>query len=79
MNDWHVAIWYDHNDPTKSERGREWKLRKPDQECYVFGPSAAKEETTLFAHSFITFLQNAGLELEPVPDETCYRRPLLKV
>jgi hypothetical protein len=27
MHDWHVSLWFDHDDPEKSEHKRKWHLR----------------------------------------------------
>lgn len=60
MNDWHVALWFDHNDPIKGEGRRKWNLRKPEQEVYVVGPSAPREHAEALGRRFVRFLRAAG-------------------
>ena len=72
MNDWHVAVWYDHLDPVRSQKQAKW--RKPDQEVYILGPSSAKEITGEFAHAFLRFLAEGGVNLLPGKDERTFVR-----
>jgi hypothetical protein len=62
MNDWHVSLWFDHDDRDRSER---WKhARKPDQDIYIVGPSRRKELTAAFGRELLSFLKHAGAVLE---------------
>jgi hypothetical protein len=72
MNDWHVVLWFDHNDAAKSLRQN--MLRKPDQEVYVVGPERRKKTTEAFGLSFVEFLRAAGVMLVPGEKENCFVR-----
>jgi hypothetical protein len=63
MNDWHVSIWFDHDDPTKSESKRRIGLRHPRQDVHVFGPSRPMAVTKAFAHQVADSLIAAGAPL----------------
>ena len=43
LDDWHVAVWYDHCDPDRSLKGA--KTSKPDQDVYIVGPTRARKLT----------------------------------
>ena len=73
MNDWHVAIWFDHGDAAKSERQRKWH-RKPDQDVYIVGPSLKKERTAAFGQEVLRFLRDAGAVLVREKDDCTYVR-----
>jgi hypothetical protein len=72
MNDWHVCLWFDHNDPDKSEKKR--KLRKPDQDIYIVGPSTRKDRAEALGLSFVAFLRDAGAKLTQGAIPTCFVR-----
>ena len=72
MNDWHVVLWFDHNDAAKSLRQN--MLRKPDQEVYVVGPDRRKKVTEAFGLSFVEFLRAAGVILVPGEKDDCFVR-----
>ena len=61
MNDWSVAVWYDHGDPAKSERNRKWHY--PDQDVHRVGPTGRKNEIAAFGHLLLDFLRKAGANL----------------
>jgi hypothetical protein len=74
MNDWSVALWYDHDDPARSEEKK--GLRKPDQEVYIVGPTGKKENTAAFGRSFVDYLRESGASLVAGDDDcTFVRRP----
>jgi hypothetical protein len=71
MNDWHVALWFDHDDVSKSEKKQKWGLKKPDQDVYIVGPSTCKAEAEILGLAFVTFLHAAGATwLERIDDCT---------
>ena len=70
VGDWHVALWFDHDDPAKHVEGS----RKPDQDVYIVGPSGSKEETETFGLSLVDFLCNAGASLVRGEDECSFVR-----
>lgn len=76
MNDWHVALWYDHDDPDKSLKHKNFK--KPDQDVYIVGPSRKKEDTSNFGYSFIDFLRKSGVSLVEGKDEFIFVRDSTK-
>jgi len=47
---------------------------KPDQEVYILGPSRAKEITGEFAHAFLRFLAEGGVNLLAGKDERTFVR-----
>lgn len=72
MNDWSVALWYDHDDPKKSEDRKSWKYA--DQEVHIVGPSGKKEITAALGDSLVLFLNKAGTKLIPSDDECKFIR-----
>jgi hypothetical protein len=58
MNDWHVVVWYDHNDPAKSQKDD--MLKKPDQDLCIIGMSGTKAETSALGHSVLDLLRKTG-------------------
>jgi hypothetical protein len=72
MNDWHVTLWFDHNDAAESLRRK--ALPKPDQEVYVVGPRRRKKITEAFGLSFVEFLRAAGVILVPGEKDNCFVR-----
>jgi len=77
MTDWGVYLWFDHNDPDKSEKKR--KLKKPDQDIYRVGPSTRKSRAEAFGLSFVAFLRDAGAKLDQGAIPTCFVRRTSKV
>ena len=71
-NDWHVCLWFDHNDPQMSEKQR--KYRKPDQDIYIVGPSTRRDRTEALGLAFVDFLRAAGAELAQGATTTCFVR-----
>jgi hypothetical protein len=71
MNDWHVVLWFDHDDPAKRDK---WS-RKPDQDIYIVGPDRRKEDTEAFGLSLVDFLRNAGALLAQGEDNCSFVRP----
>ncbi len=61
MNDWSVAVWYDHGDRAKSERNKGWRFA--DQEIHIVGPAGRKAEVATFGHSLLDFLRQSGANL----------------
>ena len=53
MKDWHVFLWFRHNDPADNVR------RKVRKQILVVGPSRRKEITEVFGLSFVAFLNEA--------------------
>jgi len=72
MNDWHVAVWFDHNDPMKSQKRRQYP--KPDQELFIVGPSGRKQDTEDFALSLVEFFRSAGADLAISDRPTVFAR-----
>lgn len=68
--DWHVALWYDHDDPDR----RKIPSVKPDQDIYIVGPSQRRERTETFGLRLVEFLRNAGADLVPGKDECTFVR-----
>ena len=62
MDDWHVVVWYDHDDPAKSQQARSYKSKKPDQELFIVGMSGKKETTGAFGHALLGLLRDAGAD-----------------
>ena len=58
LDDWHVVVWYDHDDPAKSQK--QHMLKKPDQDLYIIGMSGAKAETAALGNSLLDLLREAG-------------------
>lgn len=58
MNDWHVVVWYDHDDPVKSQKKH--MLKKPNQDLYIIGMSGAKAETAALGLSILDLLRKIG-------------------
>lgn len=75
MNDWHVALWYEHGDPIKSESMKKYGARHPDSEVYLVGLEGPKEKTTIFGHSLVDFLQKSGVSLVPGESDSTFVRP----
>jgi hypothetical protein len=72
-NDWSVALWFDHDDPAKSEKRRKWS-RKPDQDIYLVGPPRAKDVTAGFGRAFLSFLERGGAILIQGKDDCAFIR-----
>ncbi len=70
MNDWHVCVWFDHNNLAKSEKERRIGLRKPEQDIHIIGPSGPKAKTEALGLALVAFLRAAGADLVdgPTPD-----------
>jgi len=73
MNDWHVWVWFSHDDPSRTEARRKWH-RKPDQDLYGVGPTDRKERTEALGLSFVSFLRSAGADLVQGAITTCFVR-----
>jgi hypothetical protein len=59
MNDWSIAIWYNHPNGPR---------RKPfpgvrDEELFLIGPSGQKEKVEAFGKQIVAFLTRTGVEL----------------
>ena len=74
MNDWSVAVWYDHCDPIKSQMKAKW--RYPDQDIYIVGPLGRKQDITDFGHAFLDFLCKSGASLAQGNNECTFVRQL---
>jgi hypothetical protein len=61
VNDWSVAIWYEHGDPIKSQK-EHWR-KNPDQEVYIVGHSGRKQEIETFGLALVEFLRKSGATL----------------
>ncbi len=70
---WCVCLWFDHDDPAKSEKKQKWHV-KPDQDIYIVGPCRRKEDTAALGHSFVDFLRQAGASLVRGEDECSFVR-----
>jgi len=73
MNDWHVILWFNHDDPAKSEKQKKWH-RKPDQDLYIVGPFRSKKATASFGRDFLSFLEKAGVALVQGEDDSTFIR-----
>lgn len=73
MNDWSVAVWYDHDDPIKSERNRKWG-GCVDQDIHIVGPSRTKKKVVAFGQSFLDFLRQSGASLVQVENDCTFVR-----
>lgn len=71
-NFWHVFVWFDHDDPEKSERKA--GLRKPDQDVYCVGPSSRRRRTEAIGLAFVDFLRQAGATLVRADQDCKYIR-----
>lgn len=72
MEDWSVALWYDHCNPERSKQRH--MLRKPEQDLYIVGPSRRKEDTVPFGMEFVSFLSSVGAFLIRGEGENVYIR-----
>lgn len=72
MNDWHISIWLDRDDPALTEKQR--ASLRPDQYIYCVGPSVRKEETEALGLSLVAFLREAGADLIQGETATCFVR-----
>jgi hypothetical protein len=72
MNDWHVVLWFDHDDPARSQKQQ--MLGKPDQDVYIVGPHGSREKTAAYGQSFLDFLRQAGATLVPGENECSFVR-----
>ncbi len=70
--DWHVRIWFDHDDPAKSEKYKQ--RRKPEQDICIVGPYAAKATIESLGCRLVSFLSGAGATLTGTDTPTCYIR-----
>lgn len=69
-NDWHVALWFDRDDPAPREA---WSI-KPDQDIYIVGPSRRRVDTEAFGLALVEFLRETGADLVPGKDECTFVR-----
>ena len=53
MNDWQVALWYEHGDEAIAAKRKSW--RHPKEELHLFGPTGRKELVGEFGRSFRGF------------------------
>lgn len=60
MNDWTVGIWYDHDDPRNSIKGRKLQRWKPDQDICIVGPSGPKAHSESQGQALLGFLKRQG-------------------
>jgi hypothetical protein len=74
MNDWTVVLWYDHDDPVKSEHKKKWKHYHPDQDPYSVNFSGPKEDAAILGREFLALLKNAGAVLVPGKDDCTFVR-----
>lgn len=74
MNDWHVCLWFDHNNLAKSEKERRTGLRNPEQDLRIVGPSGPKAETEALGLALVAFLRAAGADLIDGPTPSGFVR-----
>lgn len=74
MNDWSVALWFDHSDAKKSRDRLKRGYPRPDQDVHVVGPSARKEATARFGLEFVALLRQAGAPLVKGKDDCTFIR-----
>lgn len=72
MDDWSVAVWYDHGDPALSQKHKSW--RKPDQEVHIVGLTGSKSEVAASGHAFLNFLRESGVRLVPGENDCTFVR-----
>lgn len=58
MNDWSVALWFDHDDPLKSQKGS--GFRKPNQDIYIVGPTGKHTDIAAFGLKLVDYLRQSG-------------------
>ena len=76
VNDWHVVVWYDHDDVAKSQKALSYHSKKPDQDLFIIGMSGAREETAALGHSVLDLLRKAGAVFTPGENDCTYVRQL---
>ena len=72
MNDWSIAIWYEHGDPIKSQKQK--GSLNPDQDVYIVGTPGRKENVAAFGHALLVFLRGSGASLVPGNNECTFVR-----
>ncbi len=73
-NDWSVAVRYDHDDPLKSQKQKNFP--NPDQEVYIVGISNGhKADVAVFGHAFLDYLRESGVSLMQGKDNCTFVRP----
>lgn len=76
LGDWSVAVWYDHDDPVKSQHARSYKSRRPDQELFIVGMSGKKETTAALGHALLELLRDAGANFSQGENDCSFVRQL---
>ena len=71
MNDWHLWVWFSHDDPARTEARRKWH-RKADQDLHGVGPADRKQRTEALGLSLVSFLRSAGADLIQGGISTCF-------
>jgi len=77
LDDWSVAIWYDHDDPVKSQNALSFK--KPDQDLYIIGMSGAKAETAALGQSVLNLLRKSGATFTQGENDCAFVRQSIPV
>ena len=72
MNDWHVWLRFNRDEPAKTEKRR--TPRKRDLDLYGIGSPAHKDKTEALGLSVVAFLRDAGIDLIPRKNLTRYVR-----
>ncbi len=63
MNDWRVAVRYDHGD-----------IHKPNHRYYMVGPRGRKKDIAAFGHALVKFLEQTGVPLVRGDSENIFFR-----
>jgi hypothetical protein len=74
LDDWHISLWFDHDDLTRSTKGRKKGYSHPDQELLTMNLNSNKEYAEKFALTLVGLLRNAGLPLTRVEGEARFVR-----
>lgn len=75
MNDWHIALWYEHGDPEKSKWKKQYRLRHPDWDVHCFGPTGPKQKISAFGGDLVDFLRSSGISLVQGASDHIFTRP----
>ncbi len=72
VDDWSVALWFEHDDPVKAEQQKHF--RNPDLDIYIVGPTGKKEEIAAFGRNLVEYLRESGASLIPGENDCTFVR-----